>query len=262
MPDYAQSNTKQDAYIIAAKACLSTMSSFPVTNQASGHELEVGLPSWVPDWSREDTGSTTLPFGNHDFCAGGNHFEPPNFFENNRTMMVWGFGIDQIQALGKLIDDSDLTDTLFSWSRLLNRNDNSDLTPQQLESFGRTIHFDWWLKDKLPDRERDLESFKNFWLSRFHALAKDSYGRPVEYRDRRFFVLKNGGMGLAPPIAETGDTVYIPLGTRTPFLLRRSSKNTGRYTLVGECFVLDLMHGEVIEKHEKGLVEKSEILLE
>ena len=42
-------------------------------------------------------------------------------------------------------------------------------------------------------------------------------------------------------------------------LFRVSSKNEVSCNLIGECFVLDLMHGEMILNHQKGEASPSVI---
>ena len=70
---------------------------------------------------------------------------------------------------------------------------------------------------------------------------------------RRFFITRNGYIGLYPPYAEQGDLVYAVPGLHVPVMLRpglaeRPSRQScsGRKTLqyVGECYVHGLMDGE------------------
>lgn len=69
--------------------------------------------------------------------------------------------------------------------------------------------------------------------------------------ERRFAVTEMGYMGLVPREAEVGDQVVIFLGTRTPFIIRRSTKvdkdGDRTATLIGECFIRGMMNGEVFD---------------
>jgi hypothetical protein len=63
-------------------------------------------------------------------------------------------------------------------------------------------------------------------------------------------------MGLGSPRVEVGDVVCVFPGLSVPVILR---KTDGNYTHQGECFVLGVMDGEVIDNLEKGLVSLEEI---
>ncbi|KAH7179865.1 heterokaryon incompatibility protein-domain-containing protein [Fusarium flagelliforme] len=75
---------------------------------------------------------------------------------------------------------------------------------------------------------------------------------------KRFMVLDDGSIGLAPDRAQVGDKVFVVQGASTPFALRSinsqitnlDSQPTGSkveklYSLVGEVFVHDFMDGEI-----------------
>lgn len=76
---------------------------------------------------------------------------------------------------------------------------------------------------------------------------------------RRFFVTPKGYMGMGPPGMRRGDIVHVPLGSRTPFVLRRageallSDKGLQRcHTLVGDCYVQGIMRGEIQEAYTRA----------
>lgn len=97
--------------------------------------------------------------------------------------------------------------------------------------------------------------------------------------DQRMYVTKGGKIGLAPAGTEIGDEVHVVLGAAVPFILRRKEEVVGTkeetkkdaevdtkegttvgsvtddtrtpYTIVGNCFQLDIMNGEALER--KGL---------
>ncbi|KAK4182900.1 heterokaryon incompatibility protein-domain-containing protein [Podospora australis] len=57
-------------------------------------------------------------------------------------------------------------------------------------------------------------------------------------RNKRLF-------GLAPPLARTGDIVYVLYGSRTPIILRHS-ESPGRLHVMGQSYLEDWMHGNNI----------------
>lgn len=63
-------------------------------------------------------------------------------------------------------------------------------------------------------------------------------------------------MGLGPPRVKVGDLVCVFPDDSVPVIMR---KTNGHYTHQGECFVLGIMDGEVMENLEKGTVSLQEL---
>lgn len=53
-------------------------------------------------------------------------------------------------------------------------------------------------------------------------------------------------MGLGPGLAATADEIVVFPGCRLPIILRPSQDGNSRYRVVGECFIHDIMNGEVL----------------
>ncbi|KAI0191333.1 HET-domain-containing protein [Astrocystis sublimbata] len=62
--------------------------------------------------------------------------------------------------------------------------------------------------------------------------------------DKRFIECTDGYIGIAPPSTQAGDEVCVLLGCDAPMVLR--SLGSGRYLVVGECFVEGLSMGEAL----------------
>jgi hypothetical protein len=62
---------------------------------------------------------------------------------------------------------------------------------------------------------------------------------------RHLFYTVSGMRGVGPLDTQPGDKVCIIYGTPVPFIIRRCEEKQG-YTLVGECYIDDIMHGEAI----------------
>ena len=62
---------------------------------------------------------------------------------------------------------------------------------------------------------------------------------------RRFFIVSDGSMGLAPADAEAGDAVSLILGCDAPFVLR--DRGDGTYQIIGECYLHGVMDGEAMK---------------
>jgi hypothetical protein len=73
---------------------------------------------------------------------------------------------------------------------------------------------------------------------------------------RRFAITASGRLCVVPPLTEIGDSVIIPLGAQTPFLIRQrhgQPENAG-YELVGEAWVEGVMNGEMIGSTDEELI--------
>ena len=63
---------------------------------------------------------------------------------------------------------------------------------------------------------------------------------------RSFFWTEDGRIGLGPEIAKATDEVVVIAGCHSPMILRPSHNGNGRYQVVGECFVHNLMDAEAL----------------
>lgn len=62
---------------------------------------------------------------------------------------------------------------------------------------------------------------------------------------RRCFTTHNQGyISIGPRSLQRGDGVFVLRGGRVPFILRKIAEN--EYTIVGECYVHGIMHGEAL----------------
>ena len=72
---------------------------------------------------------------------------------------------------------------------------------------------------------------------------------------RQFFISQKGYIGLAPAIAEAGDTIAIIAGSETPFILRPNPGGEN-FTLIGEAYTHGFMYGEIDNfDHREELLE-------
>ena len=66
---------------------------------------------------------------------------------------------------------------------------------------------------------------------------------------RRFFVTRDGRLGIGPSGLRSGDVVTILFGSGVPMILR---KRAGRWLLVGDCYIHGLIEGQAIDRVETG----------
>ena len=72
----------------------------------------------------------------------------------------------------------------------------------------------------------------------------------------RCFHTEKGYIGFCPLATEIGDVVCILEGHKSPILLR---KRDSHYILVGDCDVVGIMNGEVLEAVRRGEAQITEI---
>lgn len=89
---------------------------------------------------------------------------------------------------------------------------------------------------------------------------------------RRFIRLGTGHVGMAAGYAKEGDQVRILTGARTPFVLRKlgrivieglAKKKSPQivWTVVGECYVIGAMDGEIVDLYEEQRKEPETVYL-
>lgn len=88
-----------------------------------------------------------------------------------------------------------------------------------------------------------------------HREAYLGRSRQLRY-GMRCFHTERGYIGLGPLVTEVGDLVCILEGHKSPVLLRRQRSH---YIFVGDCDVVGIMNGEVLEAVERGEAEIAEI---
>jgi hypothetical protein len=64
---------------------------------------------------------------------------------------------------------------------------------------------------------------------------------------------------MGPVNARKGDKIYVLLRCPIPIVLRPVGEH---FSLVGECYVQGLMHGEAADDMDKGLFPLEKVILE
>jgi hypothetical protein len=116
----------------------------------------------------------------------------------------------------------------------------------------------------LDDRQLTLilQSTDNARFQCFHQSVRGAIS------NRRFFVTREGYLGLGPNALQVGDEVYVINGSNVPFVLRKSDRsNLDRqpedksqtilfpmFRLIGDCYVHNFMDGEACHNGGKFLL--------
>jgi hypothetical protein len=127
------------------------------------------------------------------------------------------------------------------------------------EAYGRVTVEDLWTRYVGWEKNAKLTGEARLALaaedaSYRHAAYPFSYLADLVLMGRRLFKTENGLLGLGLVAGQMGDEVWFLYGGRTPFVLHPVGDGK-TYTLVGECYIHDFMHGEMLEKRW-GLKER------
>lgn len=217
-------------------------------------------PSWLPDWR----GSNPLrplnseEFGGHFYRASGNTDAVVDITDFHLTLTAEGWVTDTIDFFDDTttVSHADLQ-TIKRWQRMASNN----VSPTMMSLFWRTIIMD---KDHIgnqvtPSFGKALDEFIAGSIktrSKFVQQFSDAVTRAV--LGRRFFITKNGRMGLGPPDIQPNDQIAILKGCHVPLILRE----TGDYmALVGEAYVSAMTNGELVSDLEEGRYTLKSIIL-
>ena len=66
-------------------------------------------------------------------------------------------------------------------------------------------------------------------------------------------------MGIGPDATAVGDEIAVFFGARSPFVI--TALGDGGHALVGDAFVLGMMHGEVRAMEERNELQAKTVIL-
>ncbi|ORY14865.1 hypothetical protein BCR34DRAFT_644590 [Clohesyomyces aquaticus] len=98
--------------------------------------------------------------------------------------------------------------------------------------------FPWNADTPVWRREINVSDCRRRCKNFLAAFEKHGAGRVL-------FTTEGGLLGLGPKGMLAGDRISLIFGARVPFVLRKAE--AGGWSLVGECYVRGIMHGEALE---------------
>lgn len=111
----------------------------------------------------------------------------------------------------------------------------------------RTIGALEWTENVLPFfMQVHLKTKKPGEKFQLDTIALDQFTRMLF---RSMFLTEGGYIGVAPPQAREGDTVFFVKGSRVPLILRPRGD---RWELIGDAYVHGVMQGEAFKEEECG----------
>lgn len=126
------------------------------------------------------------------------------------------------------------------------------------------------------DDRSDLLGHYHLWKDYMHRSIQENKPLPLKnseyeghdfwfclqvpriFRERCFFVTRNGWLGIGPKTMEVGDEIAVFFYCPTPYALRRKAD---MYEFVGETYVHGLMYGEALRMLEKGEVKEQSYVI-
>jgi hypothetical protein len=211
------------------------------------------LPSWVPDWSIRNVSAIIQTSRASGISAADVQYL------GDGVMRAMGVRIATIVHADEIpIFDRSTNETVA----LIRRFAPADLDingGKVFDTYCRTLCCDQFRESldppaiMFPSQDKSKEALRFF-------LGPEGNQEPAKPLDpeieiyanwaryfmegRSFFSTDEGHIGFGPKVANPEDEVVVFAGCDSPMVLRPT--NSGRYKVVGECFIYDLSHSEAL----------------
>lgn len=242
-----------------------------------------GFPSWVPRWDKRNPYTIQAP--PLDMLSATRYqAEPPDAeLARSGVLAVKGIAFDRVVKTSSVIklaagsfnhfDETGLRNFLRRlWLEATGVEPNTDFTHQiTLAELATTITggviqmssevhpSEPWMKAGSLDTDIGREfinSFKTFMDPDTYPGDTRAFFRVVAGLPRRVFRTSRGYLGLGRPCMKTGDIITVLHGGNYPFVLRvKSEPSNTDYSLVGDCFVYDIMNQQIYDMMDVEGVE-------
>jgi hypothetical protein len=244
------------------------------------------MPHWNPRYN--PSGMRSLQIGDYiKFKASGNSKISVNPSLDPLVLSLKGILVDIIQAVGsqyearpgEMIGDEPYTPdaVLKSWTDIIGMGDlvrcpqDNEMSTEhkalassnyirggidKIQAFLRTMCMN-------PNCGIDIDYWCRTGIKKTKSAPKSGNGlgarSNLSCTNRRFFLSKQGYMGLSFPDIRVGDLVCVFLGLEVPFIVRLEKK--AEFSLIGEAYVQGLMGGEAMQDLDAGFVELTDFEL-
>lgn len=275
--DYSKENTVEQVYTDLAKYIIATPDCMKMLAHAGKSRHLPKLPSWVPDWSREDRSPLdydlyraaidmtsdvrvsasgemlhlkALPFGNVITAS------PAVDHSNLKIESNWLGGTDPIflgteDLLGGLEVAMDEFCNIIQTKvgRLPGPGTREDAIWRTMTAdigYGgnrrATAEDQKYYDAFMSQNPREEEGAQNQDYEAYYpfvVMVQSCIG------GRRLCAFNTGKVGLVPDDTKVGDWVAIFPGSNLPFIIRHLREN--KFELIGHCFVYGAMDGEILK---------------
>lgn len=243
-----------------------------------GHTVEMGLPSWRPNWDVPELDNFLPDVIPKYLCNEGE--EPKQTFDAcgglSLSSRPWSFGADNtLHLTGACFDTiesvTDMADFLSGWTleSLLKAWLPTVPTPDREYRFAPGTWLDAFRKTVVMDI-RFLPAERHFSMvfpddpdSKDKATFLDrlSEARPSFYRAcnlKRLAYTSKGMMGVVRADAKIGDSIAVLAGSKVLHCLREVPQGSAHgkqlYHLIGEAYFNGMMDGEALDGMDLGEV--------
>ncbi|KAI0433969.1 heterokaryon incompatibility protein-domain-containing protein [Xylaria sp. FL1042] len=275
----------KEVYTNVVDYLLNTTSRLDVICESIHFPKQTGttnLPSWVPDWSQ--TPEITALGYSYGFHAADDTDAKWDFLDRQRRNeleisaiyigTIWKHGV----AVGALCSSADYLMAFLHWRAIFLDYisfEDPELQKEMELAFCRTICLGQIPREQEPDEwmRKTYRVFATLLRNRLPKLPLDdvlsqytgnSGNTEINHRQllqshfgshmmgRCFFLTKNNRLGMGTGFMLPGDMIIVPLGCRTPIIIREEDRRLGRYRLVGDAYLDGYMDGEAIRQSETG----------
>ncbi|KAH7480438.1 hypothetical protein FOMA001_g8821 [Fusarium oxysporum f. sp. matthiolae] len=264
VPDYREVTTSEKVFEDIARLMLESASPLTLLSGAGTFgDFDRSGPSWVPSWHKRRPWTILPTKQSPGFqCASAARMEL-NPDDKAGELVLKGVIIDHISSMQEhrdywgIFDQNDKSrENLLGqprWSKeAAYPVDDEAVHLADLAALllSRSAH--WIVRDLIalrdviePEGDDMTQSeYLNTIVEGGNSRRYISAVEPV--RDPyRLFKTASKDFGVGPVDMKIGDKLCVLFGAEVPFVLR---PNGDGYEVIGECYVYDLMHGEVLEK--------------
>jgi hypothetical protein len=261
-----------------------------------GTTIEESLPSWVPRWDNVYCHglAPSEPGPNHRATDGIQMLEIKT--ENASDLVLKGIAFDRIAKSAEMIAPQSFQELqrrspgvfAFTLATYDFWGDYEDESQAKTLAWTLTAGKDWYgmlINDAESSthwadfaaywtefsRPRVLDHSPDFKYSKvyrkYYKIKQEWNGDVDRFLEaasnacvgRRLFVTESGRLGLGPGALKVGDRCCVLFGGIVPFVLRQ--RDNARHLLVGECYVRDVMQGEIVQKWRDGSVSTEDFCI-
>jgi hypothetical protein len=260
---------------------------------------QLDLPSWVPDFSRQNFDHTTQPYGYHfhppttmHASGAGQGAKNGTVLGDGRTLQVEGLIVDTIVDVVPFGSSIEIVKENLSRFEALasDARDRPCLFPPQIaalmlsfrhsEPLWRVLVSNKYQKSGYEPAPSLYESMYMKLLDHQLSPKEDQSAQAStlametnEYEEilrscvgkKSFCTTTNGFIGTCVPASCTGDILAIVFGSPAPFVLRLIPSSAGEqaYWLIGTSYVGGIMDGQVVDElYCEDLIDSTTFLIQ
>ena len=159
----------------------------------------------------------------------------PKRGNGNHHDHVWSSWANELRATGALFTD-------LGFARTITADTTTVTDGLSGESVSLEMSMHYLILANFPRRFQDVgyDAFDSTPLSELHSRMFLHF-----CQIRKAGLTNEGKLGLFPDVSQSGDVVVALFGGTTLYVIR--PVHDGRYRFIGECYIDQMMHGQVMD---------------